>query len=600
VTRHMRRPGLQVWLVATLIAVGALASLSVLISIVPTFQSSLRDAHATATARQLRSDLDQQLTELPAQLPASSSGLNALATSIGSNVGAQVRIISSGLTTHVGISVGCCALLDHLHLEYGSRLPGDAALVADDNRAVYARFAQVHTDLDPRILGTAGSFVIEAATPVRGISGDELATIQLRLMLAVAAVLGLAALAGYGLSVFVGRRIAVLASTASLLAGGDLAARAPQQGIREFAVLGDSLNSMASQIEGQVDEITRERDRARVLISSLVEGVIAVAESNQVMMINPAARRILGLERSPDIRTVGDLPTPIHDAIRAADRAGRGEIHEGEVTLDDGTEVELAIAGLSAPSAGVVVTVRDVTEQRRLDRARRDLVANVSHELKTPLAAIKGLLELLEGGRVDAPRQEEFLGLMSREAERLERLVEEQLQLARLDSGALPLDRERFDLDALVTGVVASRIPLAEAQGITMTARSDAFATVDADPARIEQVLLILLDNALRHTASGGTITVGARRTHAEGQILVTDTGEGIAYEDQPFIFDRFYRGDQSREGRSAGLGLAIARGIAKAHGGVIDVVSVPHEGSTFTLRLPLAVQPHLRDLDDH
>ena len=129
----MRRPGLQVWLVATLIAVGALASLSVLISILPTFESSLRDAHATATARQLRSDLDQQLSELPPQLPASGAALNALATAIGSNVGAQVRIISAGLTTHTGTSVGCCALLDHLHAQYGSRLPGNAAFVADDS-----------------------------------------------------------------------------------------------------------------------------------------------------------------------------------------------------------------------------------------------------------------------------------------------------------------------------------------------------------------------------------------------------------------------------------------------------------------------------------
>jgi signal transduction histidine kinase len=189
---------------------------------------------------------------------------------------------------------------------------------------------------------------------------------------------------------------------------------------------------------------------------------------------------------------------------------------------------------------------------------------------------------------VDRQHQEEFLGLMGIESDRLERLVEEQLQLARLDSGAMPLERERFDLEALVEGVVASRLPLAEAQGIGLESHNDAFVTVDADGARIEQILLILLDNALRHTPAGGQITVSARRTPSEARLVVADTGEGIPPDEQPFVFDRFYRGDQSREGRSAGLGLAIARGLAKAHGGVIDLVSAPGVGSTFTLRLPI------------
>jgi signal transduction histidine kinase len=176
---------------------------------------------------------------------------------------------------------------------------------------------------------------------------------------------------------------------------------------------------------------------------------------------------------------------------------------------------------------------------------------------------------------------------MEVESARLERLVEEQLQLARLDSGAIPLERERFDLDALVDGVVASRLPLAEAAGVTLTARNDPFAGVDADPARIEQVLLILLDNALRHTPAGGSIVVSARRAGTETRLEVTDSGEGIPLDEQPFVFDRFYRGDPSREGRSAGLGLAIARGLAEAHGGRIDLISAPGIGSTFTVHIP-------------
>lgn len=587
-----RRPGLQVWLVAILIAVGALSSLAVVLSIVPTFESSLRDARAQATAKELSVELQDQLDQLELVQPDSREQLNAQAAKIAGAIEAEVRIIDLGASGVSGGSVGCCALINQVHKEYGVHLTPSGWKTADDNRVVYARYIQP-VQFPP--FGTTDTIEVEAATAIRGISGDQLATIQARLILAVAAVLTLAALAGYGLSLLVGRRISVLASTAASLARGDLHARAPSQRIREFAVLGDSLNRMAGRIEEQVDEITNERDRARVLISSLVEGVISVTERGQVVLINPAARRLLGIEHAYGIDKVADLPAPIGAAITDAAPVAADEVHETEITLDDGTELQLAIAPVADPGAGIVVTLRDITEQRRLERARRDLVANVSHELKTPLAAIKGLMELLQGGRVDLEHQKQFLSLMEVESNRLERLVEEQLQLARLDSGAMPLELEQLDLDGLADGVVASRRPLADAAGITLTARYDGVVTVDADPARIEQILLILLDNAFRHTPAGGSITVSARRTDTDAQLAVADTGEGIPPDEQAFVFDRFYRGDPSREGRSAGLGLAIARGLAEAHGGYIELTSAVGVGSTFTLHLPEDVggDPH-------
>ena len=579
-----RRPGLQVWLVAILIAVGALSSLAVVLSIVPTFELSLREARAQATAKELSAELSRQLDQIQLVEPDSRAQLNAKAANIAGAIEAEVRIVDLGASGISGGSVGCCALINQVHKEYGVNLGLSGWRTADDNRVVYARYIQ---PVQPPPFGRTDTIEVEAATQIRGISGDQLATIQARLILAVAAVLTLAALAGYGLSLLVGRRISVLASTAASLARGDLHARAPSQRIREFAVLGASLNRMAGRIEEQVDEITSERDRARVLISSLVEGVISVTDHGHVVLINPAARRILGLEHAFGIDQVSDLPAPIGAAITDAAPVAVDEVHETEITLDDGTELQLAIAPVAEPGAGIVITLRDITEQRRLERVRRDLVANVSHELKTPLAAIKGLMELLQGGRVDPEHQKQFLSLMEIESNRLERLVEEQLQLARLDSGAMPLEREQLDLDGLADGVVASRRPLADAAGITLTAHYDGVVTVDADPARIEQILLILLDNAFRHTPAGGSITVSARRADTDAQLAVADTGEGIPADEQAFVFDRFYRGDPSREGRSAGLGLAIARGLAEAHGGSIHLISAPGVGSTFTLHLP-------------
>jgi signal transduction histidine kinase len=220
---------------------------------------------------------------------------------------------------------------------------------------------------------------------------------------------------------------------------------------------------------------------------------------------------------------------------------------------------------------------------------RRDLVANVSHELKTPIAALKGFLELLEGDRVDPGDRREFIRAMTQETSRLERLVEEQLQLARLDAGAIALELEDVDLGELAGAVVAGRAPLAEREGVTIRVRPGPRAQVLADPARLEQVLLILLDNAVRHTPSGGTVSVTVAIAAGQAAVEVADTGEGIPADDLPFIFDRFYRGDPSREGRSAGLGLAIARGLVAAHRGSITVASTPGRGSRFTVALPLA-----------
>jgi len=438
--------------------------------------------------------------------------------------------------------------------------------------------------------GPADAWIV-AVEPIRGVA-PELAIVRRRVIIAMIVVLGLAALAGIALARVLGGRMRRLASTAATLSGGDLAARAPDVGVapEELQVLQRSINGMAERLQSLVGAITSERDRDRAMIGSLAEGVLTVAPDGTVTVANDAAGRYLGLPDAGPAR-LDALPTPIIDAVLAARADDAPADGTSQVTLADGVELELTAARLGeGPHAGTVITLRDVTAQRRLERARRDLVANVSHELKTPIAALKGFLELLEGDRVSERHRREFLAAMSQETARLERLVEEQLQLARLDAGALRLDREELDLGQLASEVVAPRVPLASREGVELRARPHPGepVVVDADPARIEQILLILLDNALRHTPPGGRVEVAVGRDEDEASVAVRDTGEGIPPESQAFVFDRFYRGDASREGRSAGLGLAIARGIAAAHGGSIGLRSVVGEGSTFTLRLPV------------
>ncbi|MFN8108945.1 MAG: ATP-binding protein [Thermoleophilia bacterium] len=585
---RLRPPGLQTWLMAALIGVGALAAAAVLLTVFPTLETSLRKDSAESQGRALLATIRGDLAGANPELLTTEESLDELATLIAAQTGAEVEItrVNPDNSVLTGTAPrGCCLLLDEARRQTPQAHPG--VNTTPGYRTVWV------TDT-PTGLGAVfgGSIQVDAAAPARGVSNAQLQRLQRRLILAVAAVLGLAALAGYGLSRLVGKRIAILARTSTKLAAGDLSARAPVKRLREFAMLGASLNTMAARIEQQVGQITTERDRAGMLISSLAEGVVAIDDDGSVTSMNPAARRLLGVPDGVTVMRAADLPVPVMSAVAEA-------VHDPadgqprEVLLPGGTELQLIVVPVAAPAAGMVVTMRDVTDARQLERARRDLVANVSHELKTPLAAIKGLLELLQGPRVTPEDRTEFLDLMDVEAKRLERLVEEQLQLARLDSGGLPLERERFDLDALADGVVSSRRALAEAQGVRL--RADAAAgpvPVFADPARVEQILLILLDNALRHTPPGGQVEVLVGTDGSSACMAVADTGEGIPLADQPYVFDRFYRGDPSREGRSAGLGLPIARGLAQAHGGVIDLRSAPGAGSTFTLRLPMASPP--------
>jgi len=575
---------LQGWLVAAFVAVGMAASLAVLLVLLPALESSLRAEQGPREARSLELSLAQTGQRSPLPLFPTGQDVEDLATAIRADLGGEVRVVyrdRSGLVAAAPIvrdSPSQLQLLDALPIPAGG-----VAASGHAGRVVWATAPML--DDGRNFVGS-----ITAARAVRGVSA-ELAIVRRRVFIAMLVVLSLASLLGFALSRVIGQRISGLAGTAAKLAGGDLSARAPALSPTELDTLSQSLNGMAARLESLVAEITSERDRDRAMLGSLAEGVVAVGPAGEVTVANEAAERYLGLARGADPVRLEALPAPLADAVRAAFADPERAESEHDLTLADGTELEVHVARLGTErAAGAVVTLRDVTEERRLERARRDLVANVSHELKTPIAALKGFLELLEGGDVSERHRREFIASMSQETARLERLVEEQLQLARLDSGALPLDRQPIDLGLLAADVVAPRAVLAERSGVELVCEPPPEPVVaDADPVRVEQVLLILLDNALRHTPAGGRVVVAVGRAGGAATLAVRDDGSGIRPEEQPFVFDRFYRGDASREGRSAGLGLAIARGLARAHGGGIGLESELGSGSTFTLRLPLA-----------
>ncbi|HTI32567.1 MAG TPA: ATP-binding protein [Miltoncostaea sp.] len=580
-TPARRVVGLRVWLVAALVAVGVGASLAILLVVLPTLESSVRSDRAKQEAASLRSTLESSVHEAMIEGPGVGDDMAALASQIRARTGAEVRVEFRDDGFPGGRVRASTPEVQEI-LPHVAVTPGTSAILRDDRGVAAAIAAPVGF----------GTVTVTAALPLTGVA-PELTAVRQRVIVAMIVVLVLASLAGIAIARVLGGRIRGLARTAATIAAGDLSARAPAARIapQELATLGEGLNGMAERLQSLVAEITRERDRDRAMIGSLAEGVLAVDPDGAVMVANDAAQRLLRLGPGAESARLEALPPAILDAVLAARADGPDSVDRRTVALEGGTELEVTVAPLAGEhrESGTVLTLRDVTDERRLERARRDLVANVSHELKTPIAALKGFLELLEGD-VDERHRREFLGSMTQETDRLERLVEEQLQLARLDAGAVPLERERVDLAELASVVTGPRIPLARRAGVTLTAPAEGGppVEVDVDPARIEQILLILLDNALRHTPRGGRVEVVVGRDGQDATLAVHDTGEGIAEEAQPFVFDRFYRGDPSREGRSAGLGLAIARGLAAAHRGGIDLVSSVGEGSTFTVRLPL------------
>jgi signal transduction histidine kinase len=575
--------------VASFVAVGLAASLTLVLVLLPTLESSFKSDRVNREGQRVSNVLSDHQAAVSKALGTGRLGaeLDDLFSAVG---GGQVRVSAFGQEESAGVSVLPPDVLNAL-----------TGLGTVATRTGSALRQNLPTPSGPVILAAVPLYsenqvfpagALEAAVPVRA-QGGEVGVVRRRVLLAVAAVLGLASLVGLGLAWLFGRRIARVAGTAEKLAGGDLSARSPQPGPRELASLGASLNAMAARLERQLAATVSERDRANGLIASLAEGVIAVSPNGTVSVANEAAQRALDLPGGGAPIRIEALPAALADAARAVllDPDGPGVVRE--VELGPAVYV-LQVSAMPELGAGAVLTMRDVTDERRLERVRRDLVANVSHELKTPLTALRGFIELMEDPRLDPERRAEFVELMGQEAERLQRLVEEQLELARLDAGGLPLEREALDLGELAESVAASRRALAARDGVDLRAEVAAGPAVRvlADPARIEQLILILLDNALRHTPPGGSVAIRVTPDGHEGTVAVCDTGTGIPIEAQRFVFDRFYQADSAREGRGAGLGLAIARGLARAHGGTIDLRSSPGRGSTFTVRLPRAAEP--------
>jgi two-component system, OmpR family, phosphate regulon sensor histidine kinase PhoR len=587
-----RRLSLRGRMVTTAVAAAGLALAVLLLLAGPSLDRRARDAAfagLTAEARLMARVVEEQLAR-----GASPDAIDPVVDAAALEVNARVTVIAP----------------DGRVLADSSASGRDLARVANhaDRPEVQDALAG-RTSRAERRSDTVGRELLYAAVPVRsggrvvGVArlsrGIEAIEAQGRdLWRAAALAFALALLATGLLSLLLssplGRSLEEIMEAARQLARGDLSARIRVRREDELGELARIINHSADQLQGRLAEIARDRGRTDAILSAMDDGVLAVDHRGTVTLANPSLVRALGLAEPLgrhylEIVRQREVGALIEDVLRTGDR------REAEVELIHVQRV-FTITGVPFPGEegaphGAVLTLNDTTERHRVERIRRDFVANASHELRTPLTSIRGFVEALEDGAVEEPETaQRFLGKIRTHADRMAALVDDLLELSRLEARARPPEREETLVSEVAEDVVASFAGLATRKDVRLRRVDRGTARVATDRERLRRILENLVDNAVKYTPEGGEVEV-ATADGPEGSVRVevADNGPGIAPEHIERIFERFYRVDKarSRELGGTGLGLSIVRHLAESLGATVSVESAHGRGSRFTVTLP-------------
>ncbi|HIJ87624.1 MAG TPA: HAMP domain-containing protein [Desulfuromonadales bacterium] len=521
-----------------------------------------------------------------------------LAASIGTAIKARVTIIAPDGTVTGDSDVGPARLAQlENHLQ---RPEVQEALKNGSGSAV--RYSETLRTL---MLYTAVTFggssvdgIIRLAMPLEYLSSTR-STLHGIVGGAAVITIIIALLLSYILSNVTSKPLRDMAESAARIGHGDGKARVAVTSKDEIGMLATVLNEMSERIESQVHHLSAEKQRLDTILRSMGEGVMVTAPDGVIILVNPAFRRLFSItgevegkrlveiSRHPDLQEAcGDLAKPdVNELLREI------FIASGEITLFTHW-VPLTVDGVRQ---GIVAVFHDITALKKAENMRRDFVANVSHELRTPVTIIKGYAETLLDGTLqsDPIRAVRFVEIISSHADRLTNLVNDILTLSSLESKEALIELNPLDVSGTIAKACMLLQERATQKGIAIIndTASGSVPRVSADQGRLEQVMVNLLENAIKYTPDGGTVRLHTEHDGEFVKVSVSDTGIGIPFKDLPRIFERFYRVDEARtrEQGGTGLGLAIVKHIVQLHGGTVSVTSEPGKGSVFTFTLPPA-----------
>lgn len=440
--------------------------------------------------------------------------------------------------------------------------------------------------------------VLRIAKPISAIN-MQLKSIYYKILIGASFVAAIAALLSLAVSRKVSRPLEELRKGAELFADGDLSHKLPVGNCQEIDAVAKAMNQMAAEIDERIRIISRQRNEHKAVLASMSEAVLAIDSQQRLITLNSSAAEMIGVDIShAKGRTLQEIVRNPDLQNFVTKSLGSDEPVEEDVAIyKEGVEHFIQVKSNDlqdehGQKIGILVVLNDITKLRRLEQVRRDFVANVSHELKTPITSIKGFVETLLEGAIKKPEEaKRFLDIIARQTGRVDAIIDDLLALSRIEQQAqkTEIEREKGSIkDALDTAIELCHNK-AQTKQIEIKLRCADDITANINMPLLEQAVVNLLDNAIKYSPSSSKIEVTATQADEQISITVTDFGCGIDKESLPRLFERFFRVDKARSRKlgGTGLGLAIVKHIAQAHNGSVTVESSLDKGSKFTIELP-------------
>jgi two-component system phosphate regulon sensor histidine kinase PhoR len=578
---------ITIWFV--LLAIVSMAILGVYIT------NSVRDSQLD----NLRTQLEKEaIITAVASLPGfddqpTNTDLDALAKKLGNQTGTRITIIAIDGTV------------------LGDSNEDPANMENHATRPEVMDALRLGTGESTRYSTTLGREMMYLAVPISGQEGimgvarvalpltqveDLVNQVIIVLVIAIIIATGLVILAAWFITRMTTRPLREITRAARELASGKFGEKIMIDTRDESEELGHAFNEMSARLQEMLDTISGDKARLDSIMDNIADGVILTDSEGNLVITNQAAEKLFNIKgeavkAKSFIETVRDHE--INNLLVACLKTGREQTGQFELTKINRFIRVIIIPVVSDHNHGALILIQDLTELRSLQTMRREMVGNISHEFRTPLAGVKAMVETLQDGAMREPElAKDFLSRIEVEVDRMTQLVTELTELSRIETGKAELRIELLELNTLLEEVISELKPQVERQNLTLeTTLAEDLPTIPADKDRLRQVMINLIHNAIKFNRPGGDIRVSTKLSGDSVIVEVADTGIGVAKENLPHIFERFYKADRARTGHGSGIGLAIVKHVVEAHGGKVRAKSEQDRGSTFTFNLPVTTQ---------